>query len=164
MPIYTPVDNSFIQSIIHPINWGLDEAITQIKFLNTDMAAIIKPHYQSDPEDIREGLKIRIYLHWLKNNQRIQLFSDCIDPELSSNNQFLAVSCVTENAADHLLHSTSVFSLADGSLIFRQNRCREPEFAENQLTCQEETVDADGKLLLKPAEHMLKEKVPRLKT
>ncbi|WP_143058837.1 hypothetical protein [Nitrosomonas marina] len=150
-----PVDNSFIQNIIQPINWDSDEVITQLKFLNPEMAAIIKPHYQPDPEDIREGLKIRIDLLWLKSNQHKELFSDCIDPELLNNDQFLAVSCVTEIAADNLLHSTSVFSLNDGAMIFRQNRCREPKFTDNQLICQKETVDADGKLHHMPTLHVL---------
>lgn len=149
------VDNSFVQHDIHSINWDLQEAITHITFLNTDRAVIIKPQYQPDPEDIREGLKIRVYLHWLKKNHHVKLSDDCIDPELTHNSRFLAVSCVTENAADNLLHSTSVFSFTDGTLVFRQNRCRDPEFTDNQLTCNKETVDVDGQLNLIPAAHAL---------
>lgn len=158
------VDASFVQNIIHPINWDLHEAVTHIKFLSTEMAAIIKPQYQSDPEDIREGLKIRIYLQWLKKSQRVELFNDCINPELVNNEQFLAVSCVTENAANNLLHNTSVFALIDGAMIFKQNRCREPEFTDNRLICRKETVDADGKLHLKPTVLALPEnKIPSIK-
>lgn len=142
---------SILENSVNPINWNLLEAITQVKFISEDRIVVIAPQFQSDPEDVREGLRTRIYLLYPTQTQSIDLYNNCIDPKLTSNSSYMAVSCVTETAADNLLHNTKVFKLTDGTLIDEQSRCREPEFIDDQFTCQQESVDANGKLHLKPS-------------
>lgn len=152
------LDPSFDALHIQPVNWDLDDAISRVESLGSGMVVSIVPYYEADPEDIREGFRTRVLLGRPAPGQQLSLSDDCIDPEPAANRDYLALSCVTESAADHLLHRTQVFNLDDGQTVTAYDRCREPRFHGGVLTCMSETVDAEGDLFLEERQHSIPEK------
>jgi len=120
-----------------------------VESFGDDRVALIIPYYKADPDDIREGLKTKVLLHQPGPGQPLSLSADCIDPELAANRNYLALSCVTESAADHLLHRIQVFDLDVGRAVAAYDRFRKPKFRGGVLACMGEIVDAEGGLYFK---------------
>jgi len=62
----------------------------------------------------------------------------------------VALTCVSETAATHLLHLTQLFDLTDGKRVAEKSRCTKAKFEKKHWVCQEESVDAEGVLEMKP--------------
>jgi hypothetical protein len=144
------LDQSFMHQPIDAVNWDIEDAVSHIVVLSKRLIALIIPRYQADPEDIREGLRIGVRLYILDENRTIDLSSDCIDPEFVYDSTHIAITCINETAATHLLHRTQLFSLAGGKVVAEKSRCTKPKFLKDHWVCQEESVDAEGELELKP--------------
>lgn len=144
------IDPSFKQQSIEAVNWDIEDAISRVVDLGNNWVALIIPRYEVAPEDIREGLRIGVRLYNQGEKRLIDLSPDCIDPEFVLSPTHVALTCVNESAANYLLHRTQLNSLADGKLVAEENRCMKPVFSQNRWTCQEESIDADGVLELKP--------------
>jgi len=152
------LDPSFGSLHTRPVNWDLDDAMSRVESLDDGGVVLIAPYYEADPEDIREGLKIKVLLHQPAPEQPFSLSADCIDPEFAANRNYLALSCVTESAADQLLHRIQVFNLDDEQVVAVHDKCRKPRFRSGVLVCMGETVDAEGKLSLKERHYPVVEK------
>jgi hypothetical protein len=142
------LDPSLIGPTIEAVNWGLDDAVSRLVAIDGQWAAAIVPRYEPDSNDIREGLRIGVRLYGLNDSKTMALSDDCIDPEFAVNASLLALTCVTEAAADHLLHRTQFFALPDGKQVGEENRCTQPTFKDGRWLCQIESVDAEGVLRL----------------
>lgn len=142
------LDPSLMQNSIEAVNWGLEDAVSRVVGIDSRFVAAIVPRYQPNPEDIREGLRIGVRLYNLDEHRAMDLSAECIDPEFSVNATHVALTCVNESAADHLLHRTQLFTLTDGKLAAEKNRCTQPVFKDKRWVCQKESVDAEGVLKL----------------
>jgi len=153
------LDPSFDTLHTQPVNWDVDDdAISRVESLGDGRVVLIVPYYEADPEDIREGLRTKVLLHRPASSRAFPLSADCIDPELAVGRNYLALSCVTESAADYLLHRTQVFNLNDEQAVAAYDRCRKPRFHGGVLVCMGETVDAEGKLSLQERQYPVVEK------
>ncbi len=150
------LDPSLTRQRIEAVNWGLEDAISRVIALGNRWVALIIPRYESDPEDIREGLRIGVRLYNLDLRRSLALSSDCIDPEFAFNATHVALTCVNETAATYLLHRTQLYSLADGQVVAKEIRCVQPSFEKDNWICLKESVDARGVLDLKPKVMLLR--------
>ena len=149
------LDPSIYQRPPDIVNWTYEDAMSHVKSLSNSLIAVIQPRYEPCPEDVREGLKVPVYVIMKPGKERIRLETDCIDPELTANADLVAVSCVNATMADHLLHITRVYQIPSRKLILERERCREPRLSVNQLSCREEELDKEGNLHLKSKNYPL---------
>jgi hypothetical protein len=141
------IDDSIYNRPDTIINWSYEDAISYTKVLNNSIVAVVQPKYQSDPEDIREGLRISVAAIFIKAHQFVDLIDDCIDPEFSAKDDYIAVSCVTATMADHLLHAINVYNMPNKKPLLIIDRCKSPRFVkERLLLCEKEVLNKDGEL------------------
>lgn len=145
------LDSSFARQETEAVNWELEDAVSRVVSLNDQTIALVLPTYEVDPEDIREGLRIGVRIYLTAQRRYLDLSSDCIDPKFSLGTKHIALTCVNESAATHLLHRTQLFSLAEGQVVAEERRCTNPMFEQERWTCKKESVDADGIMELQPA-------------
>jgi hypothetical protein len=142
------------------VNWQYENAVSRVKPLDNSWIAIIQPKYESTPDDILEGLRINIGL--LNPNEKkiaLSLSKNCIDPVFSAdadNKAMVAVSCVNETAADHLLHKTLVYHVPSQKKVFEKDRCKNPRLSGNAIICDMESLDKHGDLHLETKTFELK--------
>lgn len=142
------LDASLMMQSIGAVNWDVQDAVSRVIELADGYVAAIIPRYEDHPDDIREGLRIGVHLYNTAENRSIVLSSDCIDPELALNVSHVALSCVTEIAASHLLHRTQLHSLGNGQVVAAEDSCTKPSFTEQRWLCYKESVDETGRLKL----------------
>lgn len=142
------IDRSFEKQKQAAVNWDLTEATSQVISLSETKVGIVRPVYQDKPDDIREGIKIGVFFHDFATSdyQTKKLSDNCINPEFNLSQNHLMLTCVTEAAANHLLHTTQVFSLPEANLLHTLDRCRSPSIIADRLNCSEEFIDAEGRL------------------
>jgi len=144
------LDESIYNRPKEVVNWTYEEAISQVRQVSGRLVAVIRPRYEPTPEDVMEGLRISVSVLMKPGKNLLQLETNCIDPELASDTNIVAVSCVNATAADNLLHITRFYELPSAKLLHEHDRCRKPQIKQNSLLCQEEHIDKDGILTLKP--------------
>ena len=125
------------------------DVVARVEPLGADWVAIVAPYYVIAPDDVREGLRIGISIIELSSRKSIRLTDNCIDPKFVYSGKTLAMTCVTETAADNLLHKVMVFDLTTASILAERLRCRSPRVSETKWVCFEEHLDRAGILHLK---------------
>lgn len=149
------LDPSIYERPPDTVNWTYEDAMSRVKGLSNSLVGIIQPRYEPSPEDVREGLKMPVYVITKPGAEWIRLRSDCIDPEVTAEVPFVAVSCVNATMADHLLHVTRVYQIPSRILVLERERCREPRLSANQLICRDESLDKEGNLRLESRNYPL---------
>ncbi|UHD16114.1 hypothetical protein [Thiocapsa bogorovii] len=142
------IDPSFARGPIDAVNWGLEDAVSRALALDDGWIAVIVPRLEIAPEDIREGLRVGVRVDNPGLNRVLGLSRDCIDPQFEMTKTHIALTCVEESAATHLLHSTRLYALANGSIVAEAMRCTNPTIEGYGWTCEKESVNAEGDLEL----------------
>ena len=149
------VDDSIYNRPDTIVNWDYDDAISYTKKLNDSIVAVVQPTYQTDSEDIREGLRIKVAAVWTKTRQIVELSGDCIDPKFSVKANIIAVSCVKATMADYLLHAITLYDLPNKKPLLTIDRCKSPRLVkEHTMRCEQEVLNKDGKLSTSPVEFL----------
>lgn len=150
------LDSSFVALTETPVNWDLPDAVARVEPLGNGWVAVVAPYYVRIDNDIREGLRIKVFAAHLSSGRSVALGEDCIDPKFVYSAKGLAVTCATETAADELLHTVRIFDLRSASIIGERLRCRNPSPGSVWWTCLEEQIDRAGVL------HLKESRIPKL--
>jgi hypothetical protein len=142
------VDPSIEQLPSNVVNWSDSDKISSLANLS-GARLWFRRIYVESPEDVREGRRTSVLLFEDSPGQNFLLSSDCSDGVFSAFGGKIALSCARETVADNLLHEVKVFDIASKKEIASIQRCRNPTISSPSfLTCQAETVDKDGHLIL----------------
>ncbi|MSV30739.1 MAG: hypothetical protein EXQ52_18635 [Bryobacterales bacterium] len=143
------IDPSIASVPANSVNWTDEDRISSVVKLPTIGYVWIRRRYESDTEDPREGRRESVFFLLSSSKDAVRLDADCTNPTFAQRDGWIALSCARELAADHMLHELRVFEQATAKAIFTAARCREPRFeTAEELSCQAESVDADGRLQL----------------
>lgn len=143
------LDQSIYKRPVNIVNWGYEDAMSNVQPIDNGYVAIVWPQYEEAPEDVMEGLKIKIGIIRPNRDAKIDFLAEnCIDPEFSVNSHLnlVAVSCVNETAADNLLHKTIVYQMPSKKKIFEQSRCKNPKISDKTIVCEKESLDKNGEM------------------
>ncbi len=145
-----PLIDPTIESVPpNSVNWADDDRISVVAKLPSNGYLWIRRRYEPDSEDPREGRRESVYFLLSGPKDAVRLDADCANPTFAQRDGWIALSCARELAADHMLHELRVFEQTSGKTVFSAARCREPRFeTAEELSCQAESVDADGRLQL----------------
>lgn len=151
------VDPSIEKVPSDAVNWSDEDRITELICLNNTDFLIVQRVFDSEDTGFREGRQQRILFFRDNPNNSILLNSGCWDfGGLYYNYPFLAFHCAHEVAGDYLIHRCEVYCLEPHGKIFEKLYCRNPVLLENKrLRCEEEDVNAEGKLSLTAVEQPL---------
>ena len=132
------------------VNWSDRDRISSVQALGAGLGLVLQRYRANLPDDPLEGRRIRVLLVRPGAAPR-PLLEDCAGLASAVADQgWLALACDSEQAADHVLHTVHAFS-DSGERAAEVVRCRSPRLAVgDQLLCQAESVDANGKLKLTP--------------
>lgn len=145
------LDPSFLGHPLNAVNWTYEDAKSRTQPLPGGNIAIVRPVYVNAPDDVREGLRIGVDLALAsKGGEVVQLMPDCIDPTFNENGPYLAVTCVAQTAGEDLLRRITVYKLDQLDVSAKQEPCRNARLNGRTLSCDEEKVGPEGKLVLKP--------------
>jgi hypothetical protein len=146
----TAVDTSIADVPKDAVNWEDADRVTMARPLPDGRTLVIARYYVKVAEDPLEGRRERVILAE-SANKRIVLEENCFNPgSLATSKGHIAFDCAKEQAGDHLLHSVVVFD-ETGKKLKEIERCRRPRWTSDVvLVCEEESVDADGRLKLAP--------------
>jgi hypothetical protein len=144
-------------SAVHPsiadvpssaVNWDERDRVSSARLLPDGRTLVVNRHFVPAPDDPLEGRRERVLLADAAGTLHV-LEENCLDSTAtSSKSGFLALECVREQAANHLLHNVIVFD-ASGRKVTEVPRCRRPAWSGSAtLACQEEAVRSDGHLVL----------------
>lgn len=151
------VDPSIAKVPDDAVNWDEAARVSSSRAVSGGAAIVVVRHYKAgDAEDPLEGRRERVLLRTAAGHM-LTLSEDC---PAAANFQtaagYVAFECAREQAADQVLHEVRVASVA-GQPVTTVPSCRAPRFATTgTLTCQEESVDAEGALRLLPKHVSLK--------
>lgn len=133
------------------VNWTDEDRISEVLKLPGGGYLWLLRRYEADEEDPREGRRESVLVFASKAEAATLLERDCTDPSYARTADWIALSCARESAADHLLHQTTVFDMKSGKSVHSVSRCRDPKFTSTtELVCQQEAIDKQGRLQLKP--------------
>ena len=143
------VDSSIANVPGDAVNWDDSDRVSTVVNLADGRDLIASRHYVEDPEDSLEGRRVRLLLPSGSGESKV-LSDDCAQPAgFQERSGVLAFQCAGEEAGDQLLHTVLVFD-ADGALLARAERCRNPVLSDGvAVTCKGESVDAKGRLKLR---------------
>jgi len=155
-----PVIHASIDQVpVDAVNWSNEDRVSQLLKVNDAEYLLIERAYDSHNESPLEGMKQSVYYFKGYPKQRILIEKNCWDisqPD-SLGNRF-SLHCANEMAADQWLHTSIVFDIEAQSIVFRESYCRNPRLAsENQLSCEKESIDADGRLSLSRREILIEQ-------
>ena len=155
-----PVVHASIDQVsVDAVNWNDEDRVSQLLKIDDAEYLLIERAYDSHDESPLEGMKQSVYYFKGYPKQRILIEQNCWDmgqPD-SLGNRF-SLHCANEMAADHWLHTTIVFDTEAQSIVLRENYCRNPRLtSENRLSCEKESIDAEGRLSLSHREILLEQ-------
>lgn len=144
------VDPSIADVPASAVNWSDADRVSALIKLGSAGDLMLTRYFVNQPDDVLEGRRTRVSLAGA-NREWVTLAADCQGAgSVTALGPWLALSCETEQAAEHLLHTVQAYTL-DGKLAAQIPRCQRPTLvAPDVLACQAETVDAAGQLRLKP--------------
>lgn len=148
---FPAVDASIADVPDSAVNWDEEDRVSTAAPLPHDRALVVTRYFVNQPEDPLEGRRVRVSLPGTGRGDGKTLADDCPSAGGFTESQGrIAFECGSEQAADELLHNVLVFDAA-GAKLADVPRCRKPRFtAPDALTCSEESVNASGKLKLRP--------------
>lgn len=131
------------------VNWREKDRISTLQSLADGRSLLITRYFADDPNDPLEGRRERVSLIDAAGSRKV-LQEQCMDAgHASSQHGNLIFQCAREQAGVQLLHSVLAFDAAGRKLV-EMERCRNPRWqAERVIACDEENVDADGRLNLR---------------
>jgi len=136
------------------VNWEDKDRISTIQRLENGKHILISRYFDSNKEDALEGRRERVILIDAEE-QPHELEKSCTDAgNFVAGNDILAFQCAREQAGDELLHSVLVFG-PKGKKMKEIVHCRNPLLTETTISCDSESVGADGKLNLERVERRL---------
>jgi hypothetical protein len=132
------------------VNWDDSDRISTAIRLPDGRNLIAQRAFVNDPEDPMEGRRVRVLIVTAPGKGTV-LADDCTSPErFKTADGLLAFQCAGSEAGDQLLHDVLVFD-KEGRQIAKVESCRNPSFVDGSaVTCSEESVDAKGRLKLRP--------------
>ena len=148
---FPAVDASIADVPDSAVNWDEEDRVSTIAPLPHDGALVVARYFVNEPEDPLEGRRVRVIRPAAGHGDGKTLADDCPDAGGFTQSQGrIAFECGSEQAADQTVHKVLVFE-TDGSKLADVPRCRKPRFtAPDALACSEESVNASGKLKLRP--------------
>jgi hypothetical protein len=146
----TTIDPSIADVPDNAVNWDDDDRVSIVRTLPDGRAFLVVRYYEKSLDDPLEGRRERVIIKESPQTQHV-LEERCTSPGgLALRGQMMAFHCVREQAGDHLLHVSVVFA-GNGTKLTEVVRCRNPKFSgPGAISCQEEAVDANGNLQLRP--------------
>jgi hypothetical protein len=147
------VDASIADVPDDAVNWSDADRVSSVLLLvgsGTAAGLVLQRHYVAVADDPLEGRRARVLL--VQPGAAPQtLIDDCGGAQRAVLSRgWLALTCDSEQAADHVLHTVHAFTAA-GAPVVEVPRCRQPRFTGvDTLQCQTEAVDAQGRLRLAP--------------
>jgi hypothetical protein len=143
------VDNTIAEVPSTSVNWTDADRVSSGYPLEKESLLVIARSYNPAPEDPAEGKRQRLILLRAGQAQRT-LVEQCLfagAPAVRGGH--FAISCATEQAADHFLHDILIFNEA-GETLKKLNRARNPEWVnQNEIRFDGESVNSEGNLELK---------------
>jgi hypothetical protein len=149
---FPAVDASIADVPDSAVNWDEEDRVSTTAALPHNGALVVARYFVNDPEDPLEGRRERVIRPAAAGRTGGKtLADDCPGAGGFTESQGrIAFECGSEQAADQMLHNVLVFD-AGGAKLADVSRCRKPRFAApDALTCSEESVNASGKLKLRP--------------
>ena len=141
------IDPSIARVPARVVNWSDADRVSAVVPLPGGSPVVLIRHYAGGAEDPLEGRRTRVALG-SPGGPLTTLADDCSGAaQFVRSGSWLAFTCDTEQAADHVLHTVRAYG-ANGAPAGTVARCRLPSIAADALTCHGEEVDADGKLRL----------------
>jgi hypothetical protein len=145
------VDASIAQVPADAVNWRDADrvsAVLAVRGPGDPSSLVLQRVHVATPDDPLEGRRTRVLLPRAGSAPRV-LLEDCGGArDAVRTEQWVALACDSEQAADHILHTVHAFS-ADGVEVLTVPRCREPRIVPPAtLQCRAEAVDAQGRLRL----------------
>lgn len=142
------IDKSIADVPSDTVNWDDADRVSSVQPFADGRALAIVRYYTNVPDDPLEGRRERVVLID-PPTKRITLEDNCPSPGRAvTTNGRIAFECAREQAGDHLLHSVLAFN-ANGEKLAEIPHCRNPKWSnERVVTCDAETVGADGQLKL----------------
>jgi hypothetical protein len=145
------IDPSILKLPESVVNWEDKDKISELVRLSSSSQLWLRRWYDPAPDDPREGMRVAVAYLGADATQPKEVTADCMRPLYASQNNLLALSCVRGPAGNQLLHYTQLIDVASGAVLATAERCRTPRFTgPNEVTCQSESVDAEGNLTLQP--------------
>jgi uncharacterized C2H2 Zn-finger protein len=132
------------------VNWTKADGVSTVWRVDPETSLVIVRRFVGEPNDPLEGRRSRVLL--VGAGRKFVTISDtCYDPAHPAiTPDRIALDCVREEAGNNLLHAVEV-TARSGQRLLEIPRCRTPIWADRRsLTCEEEAVRADGKLVLRP--------------
>ena len=130
------------------VNWDDADRVSQAWRLPDGQVLLAERHYAKVADDPLEGRRVRVLLAQGVQHKR-ELREHCfgIQGVVPATGR-VAFDCMTEQAADHVLHTTFAYDSL-GVQLAEIVHCRSPSFRGHDiLECQKETIDPAGKLSL----------------
>jgi hypothetical protein len=142
------VDGSIADVPADAVNWSDDDRVSTVRRLSDGRSLILVRYFVKAASDPLEGRRERVVLAQ-SQDKTIVLDEQCMHAgKAAAIADRIAFDCAREQAGDHLLHSVKVFS-DSGSKLMEIEHCRNPRWEQKDLlTCEEESVGADGQLVL----------------
>lgn len=132
------VDPSFAKLGAPPVNFGGEAMVTRIQD-----GLLVRPWYQPDPEDPREGLRVAV--EDLHSGRRV-IERDCVQPEVARSATHIAVACAFEQVAEQPVYRTTLYGAKDLAKLRVVPRCRRPQLSSKEMRCTSQAVGGDGEI------------------
>jgi hypothetical protein len=144
------IDPSIADVAADAVNWTDADRVSTVRALGGGASLLLLRYRAAVAEDPLEGRRTRVQLA-LPGTAPVPLIDDCAGlAGAVFAHGWVALACDSEQAADHVLHTVQAFSAA-GERVVELTRCRQPSIpAADTLQCQQESVDAEGRLKLAP--------------
>jgi hypothetical protein len=148
---FPAVDASIADVPDSAVNWDEEDRVSTTAPLPHDGALVVARYFVNEPNDPLEGRRERVIRPGSSHGDGKTLADDCPSAGGFTESQGrIAFECAREQAGDQLLHSVLAFDAA-GAKLADVPHCRKPRFtAADALACSEESVNANGKLKLRP--------------
>ncbi|HET6205768.1 MAG TPA: hypothetical protein VFD98_03100 [Terracidiphilus sp.] len=142
------VDSSIADVPAGAVNWSDEDRISTASPLPDGRTLILVRYYAHAADDPQEGRRERVILGDPSDKTTV-LDENCTRAgKAAVTAGRIAFDCAVEQAGDHLLHAVKAFD-DSGSKLKEIQHCRKPRWEQkNLLACDEESVGADGKLVL----------------
>lgn len=142
------VDSSIADVPAGAVNWSDEDRISTARSLPDGRTLILVRYYARAADDPLEGRRERVILGDPSDRTTV-LDENCMRAgKAAVRAGRIAFDCAVEQAGDRLLHAVKTFN-ESGSRLKEIQHCRNPRWEQkNLLVCDEESVGADGKLVL----------------
>lgn len=132
------------------VNWTEGHRVSRVVALPDKGFLWIRKYYSGEREDPREGRREALVYVAGRGAAPVRLAEDCASRSYGQRNGWIVAACERTVAGDHTLHETTVFDSSTGHVVFRMGECRAPAFvSDKELSCEAESVNGNGRLLLK---------------